>query len=210
MIKHQRMKQTVTITALSLILILWLAFPGYAEDGNKGNDSIQKQMDVFKRDPISFRLALSQQNNTNIFSLFLTTDNRYALNQKNLSQQMEDKNLPSILQGKPKKNDRLSNSLFTASLLTFTALNIADYVSTVKALKHPCLEEGNPFMRPFTKNMIVFSAVKLGISTLDFYLLKNIYKKSKPLGWVLSIAANLAVSYVVSHNIRKIQAVSGK
>ena len=210
MYKHQRMKQTATITALSLILILWLAFPGYAKDGVEAIRPIPEQIDVFKLDPLSFRLALSQQNNTNIYPLFTITDNKYALNQKNPSQQTEDKNFPTILKGHPKKTEQLGNSLFTASLLTFTALNIADYMTTVRALRHPDLEESNPLMRPFTKNMVLLGAVKLGISALDFYLLKNIYKKSKPLGWVLSIVGNLALSYVVSHNIHKIQAVSGK
>lgn len=210
MFRNQRMKQIESTIALSLILILWLTFPGYAEEGEQGNEPIPKQIEVFKLDPLSFRLALSPQNNINVFSLFPTTDNRNALNQKSPSQQIEDKNLLPILEGQPKKNGRLGDSLFTASLFTFTALNIADYVSTVKALKHPDLEESNPLMRPFTKSMLLFGAVKLGISALDFYLLKNIYKKSKPLGWVLSIAANLAVSYVVSHNIHKIQAVSGR
>ncbi len=207
--KQRRMKQSVTITALSSILILWLAFPGYAKDGEEAVGPIPKQMDVFKFDPISFRLALSQENNANIFSLFQTTDTRYALNQKNPSPKMEDKSLPPILDGKPKKNSPMGNSLFTASLLTFAALNIADYVTTVKALKLPDAEEGNPLMRPFTKNMVLLGAVKLGVSALDFYLLKNIYKRNKTLGWVLSIVGNLALSYVVSHNIQKIQAASG-
>lgn len=205
------MKKTESITALSLILILWLAFPGYAELEKQGSESIPKQIDVFKHDALSFRLALSQHDNdTNIYPLFTIADNRYAPSQKNPSQQMGDKDLPPVLKGKPRKNDRLGNSLFTASLLTLSVLNIADYVSTVKALQLPGLEEGNPVMRPFTKNILLLGAVKLGISTLDFYLLKNIYKKNKPLGWVLSIAGNLAVSYIVSHNIRKIQAVSGR
>ena len=101
----------------------------------------------------------------------------------------------------------LGGSLYTASLLTLTALNIADYVSTVRALQLPGLEEGNPIMRPFTKNMVVFGVVKLGVAALDFYLLKNIYKKNKTLGWVLSIVGNIAMSYVVSNNLRKIQSV---
>ena len=109
-----------------------------------------------------------------------------------------------------KKSISLENSLFTASLLTLTALNIADYISTVKALQLPGLEEGNPILRPFTKNMLLFSAVKLGISALDFYLLKSIHKKNKTLGWILSIAGNFAMSYIVSNNIRKIQSVTGK
>jgi hypothetical protein len=104
----------------------------------------------------------------------------------------------------------MENSLFTASLLTLTALNIADYVSTVKALQLPGLKEGNPIMRPFTKNILLFSAVKIGLTTLDFCLLKSIYKKNKTLGWILSIAGNFAMSYIVSNNIHKIQAVTRK
>jgi energy-converting hydrogenase Eha subunit A len=115
---------------------------------------------------------------------------------------------PQSLKNIPKKSKQLGNSLYTASLLTLTALNIADYVSTVKALQLPGLEEGNPIMRPFTKKILLFSAVKLGITALDFHLLKNIYKKNKTLGWILSIVGNIAMSYVVSNNIRKIQSVA--
>jgi hypothetical protein len=208
--KQRRMKESVTITALSLILFLRLGFSGYAETEIQGDESITKQIDVFKLDPMLFRLSLSHQNNSNIYPLFTVTDNRYTLNEKNPYKQMENKNLPLIVNRQPKKNGRLGNSLFTASLITFTALNIADYVTTVNALQLPGVEEGNPLMRPFTKNMVLLGAIKLGISTLDFYLLKGIYKKNKALGWIVSIAANLAMSYVVSHNIHEIQAVSGR
>ncbi|MGD9345160.1 MAG: DUF5658 family protein [Candidatus Aminicenantes bacterium] len=103
----------------------------------------------------------------------------------------------------PRKT-KLQNSLYTTSLITLTALNIADYFTTVQALKHKELEEGNPVMKPIVKNIYVFTAVKLGIAALDIYFLKNLYKKNKPLAWVLSAAANFAMSYVVANNVKMI------
>jgi hypothetical protein len=201
MLRQRQLKQTGSIIAMSLIFILGLASPGYAEDGEQGNDSTPERIEVFKSDPIPFRLALSQRNNTAIYPLFTITNNSYEPKRKNFT--------PPVPDGKQDKNSPKGHSLFTASLLTLTALNIADYVSTVKALQLPGLKEGNPILRPFTKNILLFSAVKLGISALDFYLLKNIHKKNKTLGWVLSVAGNLAMSYIVSQNIRKIQSVRG-
>jgi hypothetical protein len=192
MFKHRGNKRSGSITVLGLLLVLWLGFPVHAEEGEQG---------IFKPDLLSFSLALSGQNATNNSVPFQIQDYRYV---------PEQQNLPPVLETRPKRTGRLGNSLFTASLLTLTALNIADYVSTVRALQLPGLEEGNPVMQPFTKNVMLFGTVKLGMAALDYYLLKKIYKKNKALGWVLSIAANVAMSYVVSHNIQKIQAFSGR
>jgi hypothetical protein len=89
--------------------------------------------------------------------------------------------------------------------LTLTALNIADVVTTTQALKHDGLTEGNPVMKPFAKNVYLFTAVKLGISALNYHLLKKLHKKNKTLAWVLSMTANLVMSYVVANNVRMIQ-----
>jgi hypothetical protein len=210
MCKHPVIKHKGLLGALSFILILWLSLPGCADDGSRGIDSPPKQNDTFDLDPILFRLALSQHHKTNLYPLFTIANNSFSPDQKKPSQQMGDNNLRPIPIGKQKKSDPWGNSLFTASLFTLTALNIADYVSTVKALRLPGLEEANPLMRPFSKNILLLSTVKLGISALDLYLLKNVYKKNKTLGWILSIAGNLALSYIVSQNFRKIRAVSGK
>jgi hypothetical protein len=107
----------------------------------------------------------------------------------------------------PPKISKFQNSLYTSSLITLTALNVADYFSTVQALKHKELEEVNPAMKPIAKNIYLLTAVKLGVAALDIYILKNLYKKNKPLAWVLSIAANFAMSYVVANNIKMIQSV---
>ena len=183
--------------------ILCSAFPSSTAEKKHKNEPNQLQVDTLKLETIAFRLAPLP-----VFTL--TNKTLYAPNQYFPSQQ-KNKEIPSqILKKAPKQSKRMENSLFTASLLTLTALNIADYVSTVKALQLPGLKEGNPIIRPFTKNILLFSTVKIGLTALDFYLLKNIYKKNKTLGWVLSIAGNFAMSYIVSNNIRKIQAVTGK
>jgi hypothetical protein len=114
----------------------------------------------------------------------------------------------------PNKNRRvtpgvskLQDSLYTTSLITLTALNVGDYLSTLQALKHKGLEERNPIMQPFTKNIYLFTAIKLGVTAFDVFLLKNLYKKNKPLAWILSTATNFAMSYVVANNIKMIQEI---
>jgi len=198
------------------ILFVWgfimcSAFPGSTAEKKLENEPSLLQVDTFKFESIPFRLAITEQKYKNINPLFTLTNNPLHTPSQNFPSQQKNKELPSqILKEEPKKSKRTENSLFTASLLTLTALNIADYVSTVKALQLPGLKEGNPIMRPFTKNILLFSAVKIGLTALDFYLLKNIYKKNKLLGWVLSISGNLAMSYIVSNNIHKIQVVTRK
>jgi len=115
--------------------------------------------------------------------------------------------LPDQIIQAPPKVSKFQNSLYTSSLITLTALNVADYFSTVQALKHKELEEANPAMKPIAKNIYLFTAVKLGVAALDIYILKNLYKKNKPLAWILSVAANFAMSYVVANNIKMIQNV---
>jgi hypothetical protein len=92
--------------------------------------------------------------------------------------------------------------MFEASLLSMVALNVADFVSTRECLKFPHLSEGNPLMKPFVKNDAVFIAVKGGMTIASYLGAKALYKRNKPLGWIASIAGNLALSYVVSNNFR--------
>jgi len=108
----------------------------------------------------------------------------------------------------PRKD--FGDTLFTSSLVSLVALNVADFVSTRQALKLPGLAEGNPLMKPFVKNDLLFVGIKLGITALDLLFLKKVYKKNKVLGWALSIAANLAMSYIVSNNFRLIDQARGR
>jgi hypothetical protein len=102
------------------------------------------------------------------------------------------------------------NSMFTASLVSMVALNVADYFSTKACLKYSNLSEGNPVMKPFVKNAAVFAAVKGGMTIASFLGAKALYKRSKPLGWIVSLASNLALSYVVSNNFRLLRVARGR
>ncbi|MBD3413456.1 MAG: hypothetical protein GF421_03370 [Candidatus Aminicenantes bacterium] len=103
-----------------------------------------------------------------------------------------------------KKSHRFGKSLFEASLITNLALNAADYFTTQEALKYDGLEEGNPLMKPFVKNDLTFAAVKIGLTVSNYFIMKKLYKKNKALAWVVSIASNLVLSYVVSSNMTHI------
>ncbi len=102
------------------------------------------------------------------------------------------------------RGSRFSDTAFNLSLLAMVALNVADYFSTKEALKYPGCSEGNPMMKPFVKNPYVFAAVKAGFTALSYVSIKSIYKRSKPLGMILSVASNFAMSYVVANNIKMI------
>jgi hypothetical protein len=99
----------------------------------------------------------------------------------------------------------IGHSFFTASLITLSALNLADYFSTREALKSEGFKEANPLMKPFVKNPVVFGTVKLGLSAFNYYSLKKIYKKDKKLAWVVSTISNFIVSYAVWNNIKLIK-----
>lgn len=100
--------------------------------------------------------------------------------------------------------------LFDVSLYSLAALNVADYFSTREALRYPNLREANPLLKNIVKSPIAFAAVKIGVSAASYCALKGLYKKSKALGWVVSMASNFAMSYIVSNNMRLIDRVKGK
>lgn len=105
---------------------------------------------------------------------------------------------------------RFERSMFQTTLLAQVALNVADYVTTRQALKLPGLAEGNPIMKPFVKNDYVFAAVKIGFTALSYYSLKSLYKKNKTAAWIVSIASNFALSYVVANNMSSINKARAK
>jgi len=97
------------------------------------------------------------------------------------------------------------DAIYDVSLLSYLALNVADYVSTRECLKYPGLSEGNPMMKPFVKNPYAFAAVKAGLSAVSYLSMKKMYQRSKPLAWAVSLVSNMALSYVVSNNYRLLQ-----
>ncbi len=103
------------------------------------------------------------------------------------------------------KYSRIENSLYTTSLITMTALNVADYFSTLKALKYDGLREANPIMKPFTKNAVLFTAVKLGLTAYNFQFMRKLYKKDKRLAWAVCLITNFAMTYIVINNFKMIR-----
>jgi hypothetical protein len=65
-------------------------------------------------------------------------------------------------------------------------------------------------MKPFVKDAAVFAAVKGGLTLASVLGAKALYKRSKPLGWIASLASNLALSYVVSNNFRLLRQAQGR
>jgi hypothetical protein len=105
----------------------------------------------------------------------------------------------------PNISRRTKISLFEISVLTLTALNVADFYSTKKALNYEGLKEANPLLRPLVKNTFLFAAVKFGITAFDYYVLKKLYKKDKNLAWLVSITSNIVMGYIVIRNFRLIK-----
>ena len=104
------------------------------------------------------------------------------------------------------KGQKLESALFASSLVALTALNVADYLSTRQALKSSGLQEGNPLMKPFVKNAALFAAVKGGTTALSVWGMNKMFRKgNKTTAWVLSLASNFILSYVVSNNMKLIQ-----
>jgi len=127
-----------------------------------------------------------------------------------ISSQITNPSIDSFASYKDSSKSRnLEDSLFTASLMTTVALNVADYFTTMKALKYNNLQEANPLMAPVVKKPAAFAAVKVGVSALNFLMLKKLHKKNKTLAWVVSTVSNFALSYVVANNLSKIQKVQG-
>lgn len=104
----------------------------------------------------------------------------------------------------PAKTSSFGNTLFTTSLIASSLLQAADFFTTMKALQYESLREANPLMKPFVDKPYAFAAVKVGMVTLNYVLMKNLYKKDKTMAWVISAVTNFAFSYVVAHNLQMI------
>jgi hypothetical protein len=97
------------------------------------------------------------------------------------------------------------SSLFAATMVSLVALEAADYITTLKALKYPQCQEANPLMQAIVKNQYVFAAVKLGISYLSVRYLGGLRKRNPALAWVATALANGMLTYVVVNNWNVIQ-----
>ena len=132
---------------------------------------------------------------------FLTKKNSFNLSPETLQ---INQNIQKYYQ-KRLKLEKIEKSFFTASLVSILALNVADYISTRKALKYEGVTERNSFLKPFVNNDLAFLAVKMGLTAGNHYLLQKLHKSNKTLAWIVSIASNFILSYVVVNNFKIIQ-----
>lgn len=99
----------------------------------------------------------------------------------------------------------VGKALFDANLALLIGLNVADYFSTIEALKHPGLEETNPLMKPFVNSPAAFAAIKAGTTALSYLSMKSVFKKNKTVAWIMTTASNVVLSYVVVNNMRLVR-----
>jgi hypothetical protein len=99
----------------------------------------------------------------------------------------------------------MENTLFSASLVGFVGLNVADYITTKKVLEQVGQEGVNPLYRPFTKNDFAFAAFKLGYTLMSCISLKSLHDTDKPMAWALSLISNFLVSYALAYNLEQIE-----
>jgi len=208
----QRKKRSILLKTISVLsfLFLFIAAPLHSASGNE-NDYATPNNITGKFQNLEFSLTPLTPTKSSSSEFFNAVDQNSSSPKTEYSYRtlqvtpdfMPPKKIPS-----PFNFDKIESSLYTASLLTFTALNVADYLTTVKALKYEGLEEHNPFLKAFSKNMIAFSAVKLGLTVYNFYFLRKLHEKNRTLAWILSTAGNVALTYVVMNNMKHIQNAS--
>ena len=90
---------------------------------------------------------------------------------------------------------------FDVSLYTYSALNIIDCYSSLRAFEYGAIEL-NPILKPFSHNPYTFIVAKTTMSILSYYVIRKIYKKNKTMGWIFSIAGNALIAYVVYNNLK--------
>ena len=194
-----------TLTAV-LCLVFALLFPLSAEEKANGHtESEERKPGKTEIDtPFSESISTRPSSYFSLSQLIEEMPSSFEIQPFRLKDASNDLNADIQLPRSFKPN-RFEQTAYTTSLLTLTALNIADAVTTMQALKYDGLTEANPVMKPFVNNMYLFTAVKLGVTAFNYYLLKKLHKKNKTVAWMLSMTANLVMSYVVANNIRMIQ-----
>lgn len=204
-----------TFLLITLTTILFLYLPLTAEN-NRENEQVLNKTTKAINDPsynITYFTPLESKLSFNLELLFQHIDsknnhlnNKLAFNPKKIEVNSD----ASKYFEKQIKLEKLENSLFTTSLVTLAALNVADYFSTKEALKCNNLIESNPIMKPFVKNDFAFAAVKIGLTAGNHFLMQKLYKQNRKLAWAVSLISNFAMSYIVANNIRLIHESQSK
>jgi len=206
MLQRESVQATFTRLIIAICLAVILFFPLSAEDAAKSHtESPDGQPGKPETDSLPSELILARPSLLISLQHIITkTPHKFEIQPFMLASARNDPK--SDIQDPPRfKLQQFERTAYTTSLVTLTSLSLVDVVTTIQALKYDRLTEGNPVMKPLVNNIYLFTAVKLGVTALNCYLLKKLHKKSKPLAWVLSLTANLVMSWVVANNIRMIQ-----
>lgn len=212
MARKERHSKIKAILLISMIFTWFICLPIMAEEKiskkfSYSNEGLKGQSFIIDTSPVPLESEskISQESfklmNTEIRGL----KKRLNFDPKRINISPD----PSRRLNKFFKMRRIENSLYTTSLITLAILNVADYVTTVKGLKYESLQEGNPLMKPFIKNPYLFATVKVGITALNFYLMKKLHKKNKTQAWIVSTISNVVIFYLVANNIKMIRRAQG-
>lgn len=195
------LKAILLITTLALLFYL----PLKAEDKDHNGDRIliTSVKPTNNMNELSFMsLGLNSFENSEFLQNAIKEDKPYSTR---LSfPRILDESYPALKKDSHKRinPNPIESSLFTTSLVTLVALNAGDFYTTNKALKYKGLKEANPLLSPLTKNTLAFATVKFGITAINYHLLKKLHKKNKKLAWVVSIASNFVMGYIIINNTR--------
>jgi hypothetical protein len=202
--EQTNIKKIITFT-LVLVLLCWI--PLKAEKNNEKEVVALTQRSVFTLTTSEIPTPLEKPtlDASTIYELPKNTKT-YDFTLKPIQLKTQETKYPETYKSIKNFNKVhvFEKSLFEASLIANVILNAADYFSTREALKYDGLQEGNPFMKPFVKDDMTFAAVKIGLTVSNYFVMKKLFKRNKTLGWIVSIASNLALSYVVSTNMNHI------
>ncbi|OGD27328.1 MAG: hypothetical protein A2Y56_00085 [Candidatus Aminicenantes bacterium RBG_13_63_10] len=105
---------------------------------------------------------------------------------------------PAVLPIRPSFWRTAENSLFAGTLVSFAALNVADYLLVRERLNYPELGEVNPILGPIVKNPWTFALYKIGTVALNSISLASLHRFDKPVGWAMSLVTNLLMALTVS------------
>lgn len=205
--KRKNKIQLKGIILFSLVLCLIFILPLKAEDESSSNtetgNSTKEENNIVSEDS-SINSEKKSPLNLELFQLIKKENVSGKIEQAIKQSKIKSDYRPNRVVKSYIKAQQVRRSLYTTSLITLVGLNVADYFSTKEALKYNGLKEGNPIVKSFVKNDILFAAVKLGLTAYSYHFMQRLYKKNKEVAWVVSIVANLALSYIVYNNVRLI------
>lgn len=191
--KKSRIKVTLSYIYISSLLLLSIQAYGRTEQP-------EKDLEICKKFKIHFFIKHVTPKQERC-SLILTKD------QTQFFISSQEKEEPHLWTEKPK------NASFTRSLVALTLFNIADYVTTLKALRYDTLQEANPVLRPIVNSPYIFTTLKLGTTVLTSMLLVKLHGRNPRLATVAGSLLSLGLSYIVFRNldfIEEARILSGK